>query len=267
MCPSGLRLLLVRASSEVIAGTAAFDLSALTDLSGPVHSAMYPKLPEEPMPSALMPTDVVLVRARCLNLEVAPLARDLAKAPICLELGAGFCRSAWSEPSGIAYLYLSLPHRTALSLNTLARQFDALGSSAQLKVSRLALMADIPGASRGNKANIHYAVEMTPEESWELELQRCLLQPHVVAVSKRYALLDAQWERIKDLLPGQVGQPGATAKDNRLFVDAVLYRYRAGIPWRDLPARFGDFRVVHTRHSRWSRTGVWQRLFEALAQD
>ena len=47
----------------------------------------------------------------------------------------------------------------------------------------------------------------------------------------------------------------------------MLYRYRAGIPWRDLPAHFGDFRVLHTRHSRWSRTGVWQRLFEALAQD
>ena len=86
-------------------------------------------------------------------------------------------------------------------------------------------------------------------------------------MSKRYALNDAQWARIKDLLPGQAGQPGATAKNNRLFVDAVLYRYRAGIPWRDLPARFGDFRVVHMRHSRWSRTGVWQRVFEALAQD
>ena len=86
-------------------------------------------------------------------------------------------------------------------------------------------------------------------------------------MSKRYALLDAQWERIKDLLTGQAGQPGATAKDNRLFVDAVLYRYRAGIPWRDLPERFGDFRVVHTRHSRWSKSGVWQRVFEALAQD
>ena len=86
-------------------------------------------------------------------------------------------------------------------------------------------------------------------------------------MSKRYALLDAQWERIKNLLPGQAGQPGATAKDNRLFVDAVLYRYRAGIPWRDLPERFGDFRVVHTRHSRWSQSGVWQRVFEALAQD
>lgn len=84
---------------------------------------------------------------------------------------------------------------------------------------------------------------------------------------KRYALSDAQWERIKDVLPGQAGQPRATAKDNRLFVDAVLYRYRAGIPWRDLPARFGDFRVVHTRHSRWSKSAVWQRLFETLSQD
>ena len=44
-------------------------------------------------------------------------------------------------------------------------------------------------------------------------------------------------------------------------------RYRAGIPWRDLPERFGDFRVAHLRHSRWSRSGVWQRVFEALAQD
>ena len=86
-------------------------------------------------------------------------------------------------------------------------------------------------------------------------------------MTRRYALSDAHWERIKHLLPGQAGQPGATARDNRLFVDAVLYRYRAGIPWRDLPERFGDFRVVHTRHSRWSESGVWQRVFEALAQD
>jgi transposase len=86
-------------------------------------------------------------------------------------------------------------------------------------------------------------------------------------MTRRYALRDDQWERIKDLLPGRAGQPGATARDNRLFIDAVLYRYRAGIPWRDLPARFGDFRVVHLRHSRWSETGVWARVFEKLAQD
>jgi hypothetical protein len=57
---------------------------------------------------------------------------------------------------------------------------------------------------------------------------------------RRYALRDDQWERIKDLLPGREGHVGVTAKDNRLFVEAVLYRYRAGIPWRDLPERFGD---------------------------
>ncbi len=53
---------------------------------------------------------------------------------------------------------------------------------------------------------------------------------------RRYALRDDQWERIKDLLPARKGHVGVTAKDNRLFVEAVLYRYRAGIPWRDLPA-------------------------------
>ena len=57
---------------------------------------------------------------------------------------------------------------------------------------------------------------------------------------RRYGMRDDQWERIQDLLPGREGHVGVTAKDNRLFVEAVLYRYRAGIPWRDLPERFGD---------------------------
>jgi transposase len=57
---------------------------------------------------------------------------------------------------------------------------------------------------------------------------------------RRYALRDDQWERIEDLLPGREGHVGVTAKNNRLFVEAVLYRYRAGIPWRDLPERFAD---------------------------
>lgn len=83
----------------------------------------------------------------------------------------------------------------------------------------------------------------------------------------RHALRDDQWERIKDMLPGRKGHVGVTARDNRLFIDAVLHRYRAGHPWRDLPKRFGDFRVVHLRHSRWSKTGVWERIFKVLAQD
>ena len=84
---------------------------------------------------------------------------------------------------------------------------------------------------------------------------------------RRHALRNDQWERIEHLLPGRAGTVGVTAKDNRLFVEAVLYRYRAGIPWRDLPERFGDFRVVHTRFSRWAKTGVWERVFKHLAQD
>ena len=85
--------------------------------------------------------------------------------------------------------------------------------------------------------------------------------------TRRCALRDDQWERIKDELPGRVGHVGVTARDNRLFIEAVLYRYRAGIAWRDLPERFGHFRKVHTRFTRWSRRGVWQRVFERLAQD
>ena len=82
---------------------------------------------------------------------------------------------------------------------------------------------------------------------------------------RRYALRDDQWDRIKDLLPGREGCVGVTAKDNRLFVEAVLYRYRAGIPWRDLPDRFGAWKKVHTRFGRWARTSVWERIFRHLA--
>src|SRR5207237_212973 len=82
---------------------------------------------------------------------------------------------------------------------------------------------------------------------------------------RRYALRDDQWDRIKDILPGRAGHVGVTAKDNRLFVEAVLYRYRAGIPWRDLPERFGDPIKVRTRFSRWAKSGVWKKVFEMLA--
>ncbi len=85
--------------------------------------------------------------------------------------------------------------------------------------------------------------------------------------NRRYALRDDQWERIKELLPGRQGSVGVTAKNNRLFVEAVLYRYRAGIPWRDLPERFGPFRKVHTRFRRRAKTGVWERVFQVLAED
>ena len=86
-------------------------------------------------------------------------------------------------------------------------------------------------------------------------------------MTRRYALRDDQWARIEQLLPGREGYVGGTARDNRLFVDAVLYRYRAGIPWSDLPARFGDAKAIHRRFSRWAEGGVWARVFAALGAD
>ena len=84
---------------------------------------------------------------------------------------------------------------------------------------------------------------------------------------RRHGLRDDQWERIKELLPGREGHVGVTAKDNRLFVDAVLYRYRAGIPWRDLPEYYGAWKAVHTRFTRWAKSGVWVAVFAHLASN
>jgi transposase len=84
---------------------------------------------------------------------------------------------------------------------------------------------------------------------------------------RRYGLRDDQWAQIKHVLPGRADTVGVTAKDHRLCVEAVMYRYRAGIPWRDLPERFGDWKHMHRRHRRWSERGVWKRVFEHLAGD
>ena len=86
-------------------------------------------------------------------------------------------------------------------------------------------------------------------------------------MTRRYGLRDDQWARMAPLLPGRVGHVGGTARDNRRFVEAVLYRYRAGIPWRDLPERFGGWKNTHTRFSRWATSGVWERVFSALSAD
>jgi transposase len=84
---------------------------------------------------------------------------------------------------------------------------------------------------------------------------------------RRYALRDDQWDRIKDILPGREGHVGGTAADNRLFVEAVLFRFRAGIPWRDLPERFGDWKLVYQRFNRWAKSGAFARVFRFLASD
>src|SRR6516162_10771896 len=80
----------------------------------------------------------------------------------------------------------------------------------------------------------------------------------------RHAISDEQWDRIKGLLPGQPGQHGGVAKDNRLFIDAVLYVARTGIPWEDLPARFGKWNSVWRRFDRWAAKGRWDPILAAL---
>ena len=85
---------------------------------------------------------------------------------------------------------------------------------------------------------------------------------------KRYGLRDDQFARIEQLLPGRPGFVGRDSElGNRLFVDAVIWKFRSGAPWRDLPERFGPWKNIHTRFSRWAKTGVWENLFKVLADD
>jgi putative transposase len=81
---------------------------------------------------------------------------------------------------------------------------------------------------------------------------------------RRYELSDDEWARIAPLLPGKSSDCGVTAKDNRQFVNGVLWIARSGAPWRDLPERYGLWNSVYQRFNRWSKAGVWERVFTAL---
>ncbi len=83
---------------------------------------------------------------------------------------------------------------------------------------------------------------------------------------RRHELTDAQWERIEHLLPGKVTDPGRTAGDNRSFVNAALYVLKTGIPWADLPDRFGKPNTLWKRYDRWCAAGVWERVGRALGE-
>ena len=85
--------------------------------------------------------------------------------------------------------------------------------------------------------------------------------------TRRYELNEAQWVKISPLLPGKGGDPGRTAADNRLFVDDRCGFCALGRVWRDLPERYGKWKSVHRRFSRWCHAGVWERVFTALTAD
>jgi len=84
---------------------------------------------------------------------------------------------------------------------------------------------------------------------------------------KRFVLTDRVWSIIAPLLPGKASDCGVTAKDNRLFLEAVLWRVRVGGPWRDLPPGFGNWNSIFRRFRRWAEDGVFNRIFEAAADD
>jgi transposase len=84
-------------------------------------------------------------------------------------------------------------------------------------------------------------------------------------MGRRHEVSDSDWERIKDLLPGQPGQHGGIAEDNRRFVNAVLYVAKTGIPWRDLPERLGNWNSQWRRFDRWAKAGRFAAVAAALA--
>ena len=84
---------------------------------------------------------------------------------------------------------------------------------------------------------------------------------------RRYELSETQWQRIGPLLPGKAGDPGRSGGDNRLFVDGVLWVLRSGAHWHDLPERYGKWKTLHKRFSRWARAGIWEKVFASLTKD
>jgi putative transposase len=84
---------------------------------------------------------------------------------------------------------------------------------------------------------------------------------------KRYELNEGQWERIASHLPGKASDPGRTGGDNRVFVNGVLWVLRSGAHWRDLPERYGKWKTLHKRFTRWAKAGVWEEVFASLIKD
>jgi len=85
-------------------------------------------------------------------------------------------------------------------------------------------------------------------------------------MARRHELSDEQWNAIKGLVPVKKSDPGRTGRNNRLFINAVLFVLKTGIPWDYLPDRSGKPNTVWKRYDRWCSRGVWERLFQAMGE-
>lgn len=84
----------------------------------------------------------------------------------------------------------------------------------------------------------------------------------------RMRMTNEVWERFAKALYAVKHPAGAPpALSDRDFVDAILYVARTGVPWRDLPARFGDWNAVYQRFRRWQRAGYWEAVFLIVPGD
>jgi transposase len=83
----------------------------------------------------------------------------------------------------------------------------------------------------------------------------------------RYELSAPQWRKIEGFLPGRQGTVGVTARDNRTFVNSVLWVLRSGAHWKHLPVEYGNWKSAHKRFTRWAKAGIWERIFRSLLAD
>jgi transposase len=83
-------------------------------------------------------------------------------------------------------------------------------------------------------------------------------------MSRDAVLSDAQWARIAPLMPSSQGKKSRPFRDHRQVVEGIIFRFRTGIAWRDLPERFGPWKTVWKRHKRFSTDGTWDRIHAAL---
>ena len=83
----------------------------------------------------------------------------------------------------------------------------------------------------------------------------------------RYVLTDAQWAKMEPHCLSKPSDPGRSGRNNRLFLEAVLWIVHTGSPWRDLPIQLGNWNTVFKRYRAWVKADVFQRLFDAVSEE
>ena len=83
-------------------------------------------------------------------------------------------------------------------------------------------------------------------------------------MNRRFEITDDEWERLAPVLPTTTPRRGGRWRDHRQVLNGILFRVRTGVPWRDLPERYGPWETVYKRFARWQTDGTWARIEAAL---